>query len=444
MTRKMGRPWRILTLVAWLVIIVAPAADAQALYRKPSLDDLAAMAGADGVIPQPFLALTNANVVDVRGGTILPSVTIVLRDGKIESVGSDQPPAGAEVVDLRGFYVTPGFFEGHYHGSSVESARRALASGVTTARSASVSGYTDVAQREMVRAGYLVGPDILAAGVYVVPDLGAGDDVLADPRLFKFANRPLRGEDAVREVVRINADHGVDWIKTRSGGVTSGMSGPDPIAQVYTEAELVAIVDEASRFDIPVECHAHGTDVIIAAILAGCRSLEHASYVDEEGLRMMQQNGTIWAPTYISVAGFELPHDDYDTNIARRRWPHLVENLRRMIRRGYEMGVNIVTAVDSSYGPDSVYRIPGEINAFVEFGMSPIDALRAATVRSAEAYGLEGKTGAIEAGLDADLLAFDRNPLEQPSVLHNPLLVMSNGRVGVNRQVGLRKVLPNH
>ena len=444
MTRTMGRTPRRLVLITWLLVITAAPAGGQALYRKPSLDDLAAMAGADGIIPQPFLALTNANVVDVRDGTILRDVTIVLRDGKIESVGSDQPPAGAEAVDLRGFYVTPGFFEGHYHGSSVESARRALASGVTTARSASVSGYTDVAQREMVRAGYLVGPDILAAGVYVVPDLGAGDNVLADPRLFQFTNRPLRGEDALREVVRINADHGVDWIKTRSGGVTSGMSGPDPIAQVYTEAELVAIVDEASRFDIPVECHAHGTDVIIAAILAGCRSLEHASYVDEEGLRLMRDNGTIWAPTYISVTGFELPHDDYDTTIARQRWPHLVENMRRMIRRGYEIGVNIVTAVDSGYGPDSVYRIPGEINAFIEFGMTPIDALRAATVRSAEAYGLEEQTGAIEAGLDADLLAFDRNPLEQPSVLHNPLLVMSNGRVGVNRRVGLRKVLPNH
>jgi imidazolonepropionase-like amidohydrolase len=118
--------------------------------------------------------------------------------------------------------------------------------------------------------------------------------------------------------------------------------------------------------------------------------------------------------------------------------------MQRMIRRGYEMGIPIVTAVDSSYGPDSVYRIPGEINAFVDFGMTPIDALRAATLRSAEAYGLDDRTGAIEAGLEADLLVFDRDPLEQPSVLRNPLLVMSNGRVGVNRQVGLHKVLPNH
>lgn len=433
-----------LALVAWLTVIVVAPVGAQELYRRPSLDELAAIANADGILPQPFLALTHANVVDVRGGTVLRDVTIVLRDGQIESVGSAQPPSGAEAVDLRGFYVTPGFFEGHYHGSSVQSARRLLASGVTTARSASVNGFADVAQRDMVTAGYLPGPDILAAGPYVTPELGRTDDILADPRLYKFVNRPLHGEALLREVVRINADRGVDWIKTRSAGLTSSMAGPDPIAQVFTDTELAAIVDEATRLDIPVECHAHGVDVVIAAIRAGCRSLEHASYVDEEGLRLMKDNDTIWVPTYISVTGFELPHDDYNSNIARLRHPHLIENMQRMIRRGYEMGVTIVTAVDSSYGPESVYRVAGEINAFIDFGMTPIDALRAATIRSAAAYGLEDQTGAIEAGLDADLLVFDRDPLEQPSVLHNPLMVMSNGRVAVNRQVGLSKVLPNH
>jgi imidazolonepropionase-like amidohydrolase len=414
------------------------------LYRRPSLESLEALADSDGVLPQPFLALTNANVVDVRGGTILRGVTVVVRNGKIESVGASAPPAGAEVVDLRGFYVTPGFFEGHYHGSSVQSARRALASGVTTMKSASVSGYSDVAQRDMVKTGYLAGPDILAAGIYVTPELGRTDNVLADPRLYKYANRTLHGEERLREVVRINADNGVDWIKTRSAGLTSSMGGPDPITQVFTDAELAAIVDEAAKFDIPVSCHAHGIEVIVAAIRAGCRSIEHGSYVDEKTLSMMKEAGTIWVPTYISVTGFELPHDDYNSNIARLRWPHLMENMARMIRVGYEMGVTMVTAVDTSYGPESVYRIPGEINAFIDFGMTPIDALRAATVTSATAYGLEGETGAIEAGLDADLLVFDRDPLEQPSVLHNPLMVMSNGRVAVNRRVGLEKVLPNH
>lgn len=431
-------------LLTWAAVNLAVTSFAQELYRRPSLDDLAAIADADGVLPQPFLALTNANVVDVRSGSILEGVTVVLRNGNIESVGTDAPPAGAERVDLRGFYVTPGFFEGHYHGSSVQSARRALASGVTTARSASVNGYTDVAQRDMVKAGYLAGPDILAAGVYVTPEIGRTDDVLADPRLYKFANGEVHGEEALREVVRVNADHGVDWIKTRSTGLTSSMSGPDPIGQVFTDSELAAIVDEAKRFGIPVECHAHGVDVVEAAIRAGCRSLEHASYVTEEGLQMMKDNDTIWVPTYISVTGFELPHDDYNTTIARLRHPHLIDNMQRMIRRGYEMGLTIVTAVDSSYGADSVYRIPGEINAFIDFGMTPIDALRAATLRSAEAYELDDETGAIEPGLDADLLVFDRNPLEQPSVLHNPLMVMSNGRVAVNRQVGVSKVLPNH
>ena len=115
-----------------------------------------------------------------------------------------------------------------------------------------------------------------------------------------------------------------------------------------------------------------------------------------------------------------------------------------MIRKGHEMGITILTAVDSGYGPESVYRVPGEINAFIEFGMTPLEALQAATVTSAEAYGLAGQTGAVEAGLEADLLIFDRNPLEQPTAFHNPLMVMSNGRVGLNRHVGDGKVLPNH
>jgi imidazolonepropionase-like amidohydrolase len=191
-----------------------------------------------------------------------------------------------------------------------------------------------------------------------------------------------------------------------------------------------------------VSCHAHGVEVVIAAINAGCTSLEHASYVDEEGLQLMKAKGTLWLPTYISVTGFQLPHDDYNTPIARQRWPHLVDNLGRMIRRGHELGITILTAVDSSYGPDSVYRIAGEINAFIEFGMSPLAALQAATIHSAEAYGLADTTGAIEAGLEADLVVFDRNPLEQPSVLHNPLLVLSNGRVGLNRHVGEARILP--
>jgi len=430
------------TIILLAGLLTGGLALAQDPYLRASLAAREAMADGSGVIPQVFVALTNANVVSVRDGDILRNVTVVVRDGRILSVGTDRPPADVEVVDLRGMYITPGFFEGHYHGASMASAQRALVSGVTTAKGASVRGYPDVAVREMVRSGLLVGPDILAAGVYVTPELGNTDAILADPRLYKYANQSLHGEDALRDVVRINADRGADWIKTRSSGLSSRTGGPDALAQVYSDAELAAIVDEAAKFDIPVSCHAHGIEVVIAAIEAGCASVEHASYINEEGLRLMKEKGTLWIPTYISVTGFQLPHDDYNTPIARQRWPHLVENLGRMIRKGHQMGITILTAVDSGYGPESVYRVSGEINAFIEFGMTPLEALQAATIKSAEAYGLDEQTGAIEAGLEADLLVFDRNPLLQPSVLHNPLLVLSNGRIGLNRHVGDGKLLP--
>ena len=430
------------TIILLAGLLTGGLALAQDPYLRASLAAREATADGSGVIPQVFVALTNANVVSVRDGDILRNVTVVVRDGRILSVGTDRPPADVEVVDLRGMYITPGFFEGHYHGASMASAQRALVSGVTTAKGASVRGYPDVAVREMVRSGLLVGPDILAAGVYVTPELGNTDAILADPRLYKYANQSLHGEDALRDVVRINADRGADWIKTRSSGLSSRTGGPDALAQVYSDAELAAIVDEAAKFDIPVSCHAHGIEVVIAAIEAGCASVEHASYINEEGLRLMKEKGTLWIPTYISVTGFQLPHDDYNTPIARQRWPHLVENLGRMIRKGHQMGITILTAVDSGYGPESVYRVSGEINAFIEFGMTPLEALQAATIKSAEAYGLDEQTGAIEAGLEADLLVFDRNPLLQPSVLHNPLLVLSNGRIGLNRHVGDGKLLP--
>jgi len=438
MFRKIG------TTIILTSLFASPFTQAQDPYLPPSIDAREAMTDEQGVIPQLFVAMTNVNVVNVRNGEILRSVTVTVKDGEILSVGSARPPAGAEVVDMQGRFMTPGLFEGHFHGGNLGSAQRALVSGVTTAKGASVGGFTDIAVRDMVRAGLFPGPDILAAGIYVTPELGNTNAILADPRLYQYANKELYGEAALRDVVRISADRGVDWIKTRSSGLSSRTGGPDALTQVYSDAELSAIVDEASRFDIPVSCHAHGIEVVIAAIEAGCASLEHASYVNEEGLRLMKEKGTLWIPTYISVTGFELPHDDYNTPIARQRHPHLVENLGRMIRQGHEMGITILTAVDSGYGPESIYRVSGEINAFIEFGMTPLEALQSATTKSAEAYGLGEQTGAIEAGLEADLLIFDRDPLAQPSVLHNPLMVMSNGRVGLNRHVGNAKVLPNH
>ena len=142
-------------------------------------------AGSGLIIPQPHLALTNANVIDVRTGNVLDDAIVVIREGRIVAVGRQAPPAGVEVMNLGGRFLLPGLMDGHVHFDDVEGARRAVESGATTVKSAAVGSYRDVALRDAVREGYLAGPDILAAGVFVspTPNPNAG---LADPRLFRL------------------------------------------------------------------------------------------------------------------------------------------------------------------------------------------------------------------------------------------------------------------
>ena len=406
-----------------LVLILTPGlALAQAELVEPD---------ANGIIPQPHIALTNAHVVDVRTGTVLESAVVVVRDGRIVSVGTDPAPADAIAMDLEGKYLLPGFMDAHWHGHTLENLRRALESGVTTMKSASVGSYTDVAMREMVKRGHLAGPDVLAAGVYVLPNMRSS--ALADPELYRFLHEEVKGTANVREVVRINAEHGVQWIKTRSGGTTSSPGGPDPKLAVYTVDELSAIVDEAGKHNLKVACHAHGAQVIINAVRAGCTTIEHGSYADEEGLQLMKELGTVLVPTYTSVVGFLLPHDDYNSSASFLRGPFLLHNLKRVFNRALELGVTIITATDTQYGPRSATVIPREITNFVELGMTPLQALQSATIVSAEVYGIQDQTGAIEVGLEADLVAVEGNPLEDIWNVHDPMFVMSNGRLVYHR-----------
>ena len=388
---------------------------------------------ASGVIPQPHLALVNTHVVDVRSGTVMENAVVVVRDGRIESVGTGPAPAGVMTMDLEGKHLLPGFMDGHWHGQTLDNLRRAVESGVTTMKSAGVGNYSDVAFKEMVKRGHLAGPDMLAAGVYVLPRLGQA--ALADPELFRFLHEEVKGTANVREVVRVNAEHGVQWIKTRSGGTTSTPGGPDPKMAVYTVEELSAITDEASKHGIKVACHAHGAQVVRNAILAGCTTIEHGSYMDEEGLNLMKERGTVWVPTYTSVVGYVLPHDDYNSSASFGRGPFLLHSLKKIFARALELDVKIITATDTQYGPRSNVRISREITNFVELGMTPLQALQSATVVSAEVYGIHDETGAIEAGLEADLVAVEGNPLEDIMVVQDPMFVMSNGRLVHHRTV---------
>lgn len=396
--------------------------------------------GEDAVLPQPHVALVNTHVVNVVDGTVLEDAVVVVRDGLIESVSTDPPPEGAHVLDLGGRHLMPGLFDAHWHGRTLDGLYRALESGVTTMKSAAVGSYLDVRMNDMVEKGYIAGPEIFAAGVYVLPNLG--ESALADPRLYKYLHKKVKGAEAIREVVRVDVDRGARWIKTRSGGTTSGPNGPDPKMMVYSVEELTAMVEEADALGVKVACHSHGKEVVHNAIIAGCATIEHGSYVDEEGLQLMLEMGTAWVPTYTSVVGFLLPHDDYESSASFQRGTHLLHYLEKGFRRALELGVTIITATDTQYGPRTNVRIYREMTHFVEMGMTPLQALQSATIRSAEVYGIRDRTGAIEVGLEADLVSVDGNPLEDIYATHEPMFVMSNGRIVYHRTVDPDHYIP--
>ena len=380
---------------------------------------------------QPVVVLRHANLADGVRGAIATNAAVVIRDGQIAQIENEpfNPPAGATVIDVGGRYVLPGLIDAHTHISTLANARRALESGVTTVRSASTNNYQDVALRDLVKQGALPGPDVVAAGVFVTPELG--ETMLADARLGAFKDG-VTTEEALRGVVRINLDHKVNVIKTR-GTERAGLPNTDPRKQTYTEQQLTWIVDEATKGGVPVMAHAHGDEGAYAAVRAGVRSIEHGTYLSDSTLALMKQRGTFLVPTYITVVDLTQPGGDYDDPILTLRGAHMLPRLAETIQRAHRMGVKIATGGDTQYGPESLSRISGEVASLVELGLTPVEALRSATTVAADLLGLGGKIGAIQTGLEADLVVVERNPLQDVKALADVLVVISNGRVALNR-----------
>jgi imidazolonepropionase-like amidohydrolase len=374
------------------------------------------------------VALVNVHVFDGVSESIAEDRVLLIRDGVIESIGDDgtRIPGGFTIVDGEGFYVMPGLFDVHTHVNRLDQARRALESGVTTIRTASVPAFQDVAMRELVRTGRLAGPEVVAAGVFVTPDLG--QTVLADPRLAEL-HGGVTSDEALRLLVNINADRGVDVIKTR-GTQRAGLPDTDPRQQVYTERQLRVVVEEAAKHDIPVMVHAHGDEGARAAVLAGARSIEHGTYLSDETLALMAERGTWLVPTFVTMD--ELNEEQYDY-VLRLRGKHMLPHLERAIRQAHRMGIPIATGADNYYDEQSINRISIEVEHFVRLGMNNFEALQTATVSSAALLRMEDRTGRIAEGYEADLILVPGNPLDDVAVLQDVLLVMSNGQVAVKR-----------
>lgn len=383
-----------------------------------------------GPLPQERIALSNANLVDVRSGSVRAGVTVILAGGRVESIGPGPAPAGTRVIDLGGRHVVPGLIDAHVHIGSLAQMRSALESGVTTARSAGVSSYVDVGLRELVRKGFVAGPDVLAAG-YHVRTHPAPEFFLSNPDLGDLLGG-VTSIDGLRRVTAANLSHGVDWIKVNATE-RAGTPDTDPRKQMFSEAELRAIVEEAAGKKVPVQAHAHGAEGALAAVRAGVRSIEHGTWLSDEALRLMAKQGTFFDPTADVVGDLAEAGGDYDDAALQRRGQMMRPILLAAIRRAHELGVKIVTGSDTGYGPTSIARISREVLVLNECGLTPLQALQAATIVNAEMLRLETRVGSLEPGFEADVLVVGENPLDDLRTLLDPLMVISNGRVALDR-----------
>lgn len=382
-------------------------------------------------LPQEPLAIVNATVLNVRDGSSRPNLTVVLRAGRIESIGSGAAPAGVTQLDARGRFVVPGLIDAHVHIANLRALRTALESGVTTVRSAGVSSYVDVGMRELVKQGSVVGPDVLAAGYHVRP-MVAEEAFFDHSALAPFMRGGFTTVDGLKTMVRANLSRGVDWIKVLATE-RAGTADTDPRKQVYTEVELRAVVDEAATKNVPVLAHAHGAEGALAAVKAGVRSIEHGTYLTDETLQLMAKQGTYYVPTLEAMYDVSDVGGDYDNRDLRLRGQHMMPRLNETTARAHKAGVKIVAGADTGYGPASTGRVSKEVADLIAAGVPALAALQAATLTAAEMLRLEKQIGVVDTGFQADLLVVERNPLEYVATLQDPLLVISNGRVAIDR-----------
>jgi imidazolonepropionase-like amidohydrolase len=399
-------------------------------------------------------AIKAGRLLDPDTGNVLTDQVIIVRDNKIESVGKALAiPAGARIIDLSSMTVLPGLIDCHTHVAdghsdgepfnvlrktasqivleSVTNARKMLDSGFTTVRDVGTyRALNDVALRDAIARGYVPGPRMFVAGAYITITGGAGAMTGQAPDIqlpwdlhYGEANSPWE----VRQRVRQLAHDGVDVIKVLSTGAVL-THGSNPSSIEFTPEELNAAVDEASHFGLRVAVHAHAAQGIKNAILAGAASIEHAEMVDDEGIALAIKHGTyfdmdIYDEECIQEGGKSgrtpadfLQHDAELGQLQR-------DNFRKALKAGVKM----------SFGTDAgvcPYGTSGKQFAFmVKYGMTPMQAIQAATTNAADLLGHSKEVGSIKPGKYADVIAVSGDPLKDVSVLERVEFVMKDGTV---------------
>jgi imidazolonepropionase-like amidohydrolase len=405
----------------------------------------------DGAVTGAVTAIKAGRLVDVAAGRVRNDQVVLVQDGKITAVGPAATilvPPGATLIDLSAQTVLPGLIDTHTHITSdpttppyydygisnpraalmgARFARETLLSGVTTIRNVGAAGYTDIALRDAINAGDVIGPRILASGPALGITGGHCDENMMAPEYGERAEGVADGPVAVRTMVRRNVKYGADVIKyCGTGGVFS--KGTRVGAQQYTPEEVAAIVDEAHMHGRKVAVHAHGASGIKVALNAGVDTIEHASLIDDEGLRLAKRNGAF------------LSMDIYNTDYTQSEGPkrgELEEFLRKdrevadiqreNFRKAVNMGIKLTMGTDT--GVHRHADAPKQLAVMVRYGMTPMQAIQAATWVGAQALGIEAEVGQVAPGYAADIIAVPADPLADVRALEHVGFVMKQGTV---------------
>ena len=406
---------------------------------------------ANAQLSGPALYVRAGKMLDVRSGKILTDQVIVIRGEKIESVApaaQSQIPAGAKVVDLGAATVLPGLIDAHTHLTSsaklhgyralgvsipretiygVTDALITVNAGFTTVRNVGAPAFTDVALRDAINDGDIVGPRMLVSGPAMGITGGHCDNNLLPPQYDRRSDGVADGPWAARTKVREIIKYGADLIKIcASGGVLS--KGDQPGTQQYTLEEMKAIVEEAHRLGRKVAAHAHGTEAIKEAIEAGVDSIEHASLIDEEGIRLAKEHGT-----YLVM---DIYNDDYilGQGPAAGMLPESIEKERKLgqlqrdnFAKAHHAGAKMAFGTDAGVYPHGDNA--KQFHYMVKYGMTPLESIQAATINAADLLGWSDRVGAIEPGKYGDLIAVTGNPLEDVTILEQIKCVIKGGTV---------------
>jgi imidazolonepropionase-like amidohydrolase len=391
-----------------------------------------------------------SRVLDVESGRLLQQQVLTIDNDRIVGL-APRTPGQAVTFDLGDVTVLPGLIDAHTHLAGgeeltpgqdliqtdaryavegVANAGKTLSAGFTTVRDLGSRGFADVAVRDAIAAGHIDGPRMLVAVASLSSTGGHGDEneLPFDIKVERYTGI-ADGPDEIRRKVRENVKYGAAWIKLlATGGVTS--ANTDPTMADYTEDEIRAAVEAAREKRRDVAVHAHGAEGIKRAARAGVRSVEHCSMLDTEAIGLLKEHGTFVVPNpytnqYILERGAAGGFQPYQIEKSRQVLDLKLKSLREAIKAGLKV----------AYGTDSGVQ-PHGLNArqfaiFVDAGMTPLQAIRSATVVNAELLHMQGQVGTLKPGAFADIIAVEGDPLADVRTLERPVWVMKGGKVAV-------------